>query len=188
MKRLGFVLFILVFILSCSTIRVSYEYDPEADFSTLKTYDWLPIPKKDRGNELAIKNLKSIVNRQLEAKGFKMRSESPDVLIALHFGKERRVDTEEWGYAYRRGGPYYWGTTPYYWGPPESYEYRRGIETYEYEIGTLIIDFINPKTMELIWRGTGRSVIEPDSEKRLKDIDETVAKVLENFPPAKRRY
>ena len=39
------VLFLMVITVSCSSIYgVSHDYDEMADFSGLKTYDWLAIP------------------------------------------------------------------------------------------------------------------------------------------------
>lgn len=182
----GFVTALLV--VSCATFDINYDYDPEFDFAVLKTYDWMSIPKKHRANELTIKHIKSAVNRELRARGLTMTSENPDVLIALHGGKEKKVDVQEWGYAYGHGG--YYGGGPYWRGAygrpygPETYHYRRGIDTYEYEVGTLIIDFVEAKKKELLWRGSAFGVVDPHIT--IEEINEIIGKILANYPPSKK--
>ncbi len=61
------VLFLMAITVSCSSIYgVSHDYDEKADFSQLKTYDWLAIPEKVDINQLDVERLKTAVNNQLE--------------------------------------------------------------------------------------------------------------------------
>ena len=187
MKRfIGLIVFLL-FLINCAPLSVNYGFDREVDFASIKTYDWLPISPKDQKNELTVKHIKLAVNKELQAKGLKMTSENPDMLIALHGGKEKKVDVQEWGYAYGNHDYYHEGFHPRRWyiepAGREIYEYRRGIDTYEYEMGTLILDFVDAKKKELIWRGSATGVIDP--YKTSEQINEAVTKILENFPPVK---
>ena len=153
---------------------VRYDYDTKADFAHLETYDWLPIPTSAEIDRITIERIKNAVNTQLEAKGLKMTSDDPDFLIASHVGKKEKVRIEDWGYGY---GPHgrYWGG---YGGP-------RGVDVYKYEEGSLILDFVEPKSKKLIWRGSAKAQINTDKtpEKREKLIAEAVQKILEKFPP-----
>jgi len=80
-----------------------------------------------------------------------------------------------WGYgcAYRIGFGYVW--LPMYDEPDARWP------------GTLIIDIIDPKTRDLMWRATAEGVI-PDltSPGDQAAVDETVSKILRDFPPASR--
>jgi hypothetical protein len=67
----------------------------------------------------------------------------------------------------------------------DYFEYRRGVDTYEYEVGTLVLDFVDAKKKELVWRGTASGVIDPG--KTAEQIDGIIAKLLDNFPPPKRQ-
>jgi Domain of unknown function (DUF4136) len=194
MKRFIILTGILMLLFGCASLDVSYDYDPEINFAALRTFDWLPVPEKAQAkaqsNELTIKHIKLAVSRELNAKGLQMSSENPDILIALHGGKEKKVDVQEWGYGYRDRDYSHWGLAPRGpWYPQPAgrdyFDYRRGLDTYEYEVGTLIIDFIDAKTKSLIWRGTATGVVDPTvtSEK----INEVVKKILENFPPEKKK-
>jgi hypothetical protein len=180
----------LVFAAGCAGMDVHYDFDREVNFALIQTYDWMSVPQKTKDNELTLKHIKSAVNKQLQAKGLNVTSNNPDVLIAVHGGKEKKVDVQEWGYAYRDRDYYNTGAyypymypTPYPVDPPgrENIEYRRGTDTYEYEVGTLIIDFVNAKKKELIWRGIATGVV--DSNMTAEDIDRIVAKIMENYPP-----
>ena len=169
MKILSLFLILASFIVltGCSTSTVKYDYDTEADFTNLNTFNWFAIPEKTQVNELAVKHVKNAVNRQLAAKGFRNVSDYPDLLIALYLGKQLKRDDGGWGYSYSRYG---------------SYRASRPIDMYEE--GTLTLDFVNAKTKELIWRGSAKAVIDPvlTPEEREKMINEVVSKILEKFP------
>lgn len=170
-------LFFMCFMVSCSTIYgVQYDYNQQTDFSKFKTYDWLPIPVKADIDSLNVARVKKAVNDDLQAKGITMASGNPDFLIAAHFGHKEKIQVTNWGYGY---GPYgsYWGG---YWGPG-------GVSTYQYQEGYLILDFVDAKTKNLIWRGTAKAEVDNVNtpEKKVKLINEAVEKILEKFPPQK---
>ena len=154
------------FLTGCNAISVNYDYDPEADFTKLNTYSWLAVSQELQINELIIKRVKNAVNRQLHNKGFKILQDKPDFLIAMRIGKESKREVVDWGYSSRN------------W-------HGSRVDVYEYEEGTLILDFVDAGRNELIWQGSARAVVEPDitPQKRDKRINEAVAKILKNFPP-----
>ena len=60
----------------CSSIRVRSDWDPEADFTTLRTWAWAPEPHKKQGHPLLdddtifAERVRRSVTRELEAKGY----------------------------------------------------------------------------------------------------------------------
>ena len=156
--------------ISCSTISVKHDYDMTVDFAKLKTFYWLPIPVQAGINELDVKRIQSAVSTQLQAKGYRMMSDNPDFMIAMHLGKQHKVDVHEWGYAY---------------GPRARFAGLGGIEVYQYEEGTLLLDFVDTRSKGLIWRGVATGEIDryASTETRNKRINEAVQKILSNFPP-----
>jgi hypothetical protein len=159
---------LLLFAVSCSPIYdVSYDYDSEADLTGLRTYDWLPIPPKVEADDLVVGRVKRATNAELEEKGFRMAPDDPDFLIAMHVGSEEKVTYKDWGYTY--GG---------YWR-------RGGRSKYKYQEGTLVLDFVDVKSNQLIWRGQAKGFLDrkstPEKEDRL--VNEAVQKILKNFPP-----
>lgn len=169
------ILCLMVFTVSCSTVTVKYDYDTKADFASLQAYDWLPVPVKADINSLTVTRIKNAVNTELKAKGMEMTADNPDFLIAMHLGKDKKLSVEDWGYAY--------GLPPRYW---RGYRGPRPIDVYQYEEGTLILDFVAPKSKHLIWRGVAKSPLDSAKtpEKREKLINEAVHKIFKKFPPA----
>ena len=76
-----------------------------------------------------------------------MTTVNPDFLIALHGGKQTKLDITDWGYSYGRHGRFRGG--PIISG-----------DVYEYEEGTLILDFVDAQSKELIWRGKAQGEID----------------------------
>ena len=166
-----FVLFLMGFVVSCSTIYgVQYEYDKQADFKSLKTYDWMTVPETANIDILNVERVKKAVNAELQAKGLMMTSNNPDFLIAEHLGKKDKVQVTNWGYNYDQYGMDL--------GP-------QGVDTYQYEEGSLILDFVDAKSKKMIWRGVAKAEINNTDtpEKTEKLINEAVQEILKNFPP-----
>jgi len=171
-----FVIFFIGFAVSCSTIYgVKYDYDQQANFADLKTFDWMPVPEKAGIDSFVVQRVKNAVNTELQAKGLMMTSDNPDFLIATHLGQKEKVQVTDLGYDYGPYGRYRGG----YWGGPG------GVSTYKYEEGSLILDFVDAKSMKMIWRGAAKAEIQnvdtPDKSEKL--INEAVNKILKKFPP-----
>ena len=165
----------LTLLAGCATVTVQYDYDTTADFAALRTYDWMERPSgKGAISDLTAKRVISAVDGQLQARGYGLAAQDPDFLVAIHGSTRQKVDVVDYGYHYGRYDRYRSG----YYG-------SRRIDTVEYEEGTLIIDFIDADSRDLIWRGSGTGVTDPGAspEKREKRINEAVAKILQKFPP-----
>ncbi len=54
-------LLLLVAFIGCASLEVSHDYDSTADFTKLKTFDWIPMKKQAGAKELTAKI--SISNR-----------------------------------------------------------------------------------------------------------------------------
>jgi hypothetical protein len=180
MKRSGRLTLLGVVLLSlgCSSITVSTDFDDKIDFSKFSTYSWMPGPetpsqaiqKELASNTLVEGRVKRAVDAQLPAKGLRKTNENPDVLVAFHTGVEDKVDVQNWGYGYGWGWRYGGG----------------GITTINYQEGTLILDFVNPATKQLMWRGVAKKVLSEKTtpEKSEQGISKAVQKILEKYPPS----
>ncbi len=176
MIKLTVVLLTGMLAVGCATVSVQYDYDTTADFGALKSYAWMKIPTSQELDDITIKRVKNAVDEQLALKGFVISEDDPDFTIALHGKIQNKVDVVDWGYSYGRYDRYYRG-----------YGGTRRIDTYEYEEGTLLIDFVDTDSGSLIWRGSGTGVLDPSAspEKREKRVKDAVIKILAKFPPAK---
>ncbi|MCP3676421.1 MAG: DUF4136 domain-containing protein, partial [Deltaproteobacteria bacterium] len=111
----------LILTTSCSIITVSYDYNLEANFTRLRSFDWLPDPIKAPANELNVSRIKRAVNRELEAKGIKRNTANPAFLIALHVVEESTVKIVDWGYTYGPARSFYSHDRLYWRLPSKRY-------------------------------------------------------------------
>lgn len=161
----------LLMLIGCSGIEVATDYNREWDFAPYRTYDWAAQKVPELRDPLIDTSLlenrvKRAVEREMSTKGYSQSVEEPDILIAYHIGQQSQVDVSRCGYHYP--------TSPHCWG--------REVETYAYTEGTLVLDFIDYESEELIWRGTATSAIH-DPEKVEETINEVVKKMLAKYPP-----
>ncbi len=75
----------------------------------------------------------------------------------------------------------------YPWGPFYGPSVAAVPETYvrEYEEGSLILDVVDAKAKQLVWRGTAEAELSdnPSASDTRQRIDEAVGQVLSRFPP-----
>ncbi|MCZ6702693.1 MAG: DUF4136 domain-containing protein [Ignavibacteria bacterium] len=164
---------VVVIITNCSSsINVMYDYDSEYDYTSLKTFKWILIEAPASISELRIKRFMNAINNELEAKGLELSTENPDFLIALHGMTQSKVSVNDWGY-----GP----------GPYRRWEIR-DFDISTYEEGTILLDFVDGKSMELFWRGIGtRVAVEPNlsADEQIEKFSKIASDLLEEFPPIK---
>ncbi len=169
--KILFVLFLFGFTISCSSIYdVKHDYDRQTNFSALKTFDWMQAPQRTHANSLIVQRIKNAVNAELEAKGLTMTPNNPDFLIAEYHGKKDQVQISDWGY----GRSHRYGYSPV------------GVTAYEYKEGSLILDFVDPESRKLIWRGSAKAQIDSidTPEKSEKLINVAVNEILGKYPPS----
>ena len=169
----------LLLLAGCGTsISTNYDYDVNARFSDYKTFDWQPEPEVAPGNaqqararnDLLDKRVKTNVEAVLNDKGMTRNTNTPDIRIVYHTGVQDKVQVTDWGYRYSDS---YWG-----WG-------GREIDVYNYEEGTLIIDFIDVATTQLVWRGAGKVALSNSGSSGADDelVKKVVGKILSRYPP-----
>jgi hypothetical protein len=176
----------LIALVGCSSIQVSSDYDPNVDFNQYKTFGW---PGGDRPpedelakNPLIAKRLEFSIGRALEEKGFTMLEEGmPDIVIITHAGAQEKMQVTSYNTGYYGGYGGYYGYGMY---DPWGYGGSRTDVSY-YEEGTVLIDFIDTESKELVWRGIGTKILEtaPTPEKIQANVDKMVDKMLASYPP-----
>jgi hypothetical protein len=184
-----FLLFFIGLAISCSTIYgLHYDFDINANFENLKTYDWMPTPEKSYINRLDIRRVKKATNAELKANGVMMISDNPDFLIAVHLRKKDKVRIVNWRYD---NGPHR-GDRGGYWGHRRYWEDDRGpmgVSTYHHEELSLILEFVNAKSKKIFWRGVAKTELDNvnTSKEREKLINGAVKQILKNYPPQPKK-
>ena len=171
-------LLLLVIVLAAFTacgpsIRVSSDYDKDMNVAGYKTYSWLDVKSiEQRGNdpryinELTDKRIKEAVNAEMSVRGLKWISGKADMELHYHIVIDEKTMTF---------------TEPV--GSRFSRYMERRTSTYQYKEGTLIIDMMDTKTNELVWRGWATDVItEKAQQKPVEAINYAVKEIMKNSP------
>ncbi len=172
---------------ACSTLTVNTDYNTTYDFKKLKTYTWLDdgkAPGSDAriNNDLVIDRVRAAVERNLAAKGYvKSESISADFMVSWLGGIEKKLQVDSIDHFY----------SPYGYGALGHDPFRTGMggmrttTAREYEVGTLIVDILDPEQHKLIWRGTGTDRLggNDDPEVVTRNINTAIDAILKAFPP-----
>lgn len=139
---------------------------PNANLGQYKTYAFeAPRYRAGRSESPAEQELRSTLRRDLAQKGITEAGagQQPDFLIAYHVMQQQKLDVQSMGYGYG------WG-----WAGPTA------VTTYTE--GTLIVDFIDPRTNTAFWRGTASDVVNHPESPNLAKVDKAVSKLVDQYP------
>jgi hypothetical protein len=165
---------------SCSSLKIGYDYDKQADFSKYKTYafseDALNLPIQQLNRDRILK----AVETELAAKGFS-KSDSPDVLIDLQVKAQKEVEAT----ATNMGGGMYGGRYGFAGG--YGYGGTTHVDYNEYTVGSLFINMVDKATEKIVWQGRGSQTIDEDATptKRDANINNGVKQIFTQYPPKK---
>jgi len=174
-SKLIIVVFALV-LSSCSAIKVTTDYDTQADFSNLKTFAFYKpgIDKADI-SDLDKKRILRAIETELLAQGF-TKSENPSMLVSFFTKSRERVNVNQ---NYNVG--YGWG---FGWNPWMMNGMNNNVNVSQFTEGTLFIDFIDKEKKELVWQGVGTGALKMDNrEKKEERIKLFVKEIISRFPP-----
>jgi hypothetical protein len=157
---------------------VTYNFDQQADFSKYKTYKWVTAKGEEQLDELNAKLVVAAIDKQLSLKGLtKTEEESADLYVRYQFAlsQEKQMNTYDTGYGMGPG----WGGR-WYGGTGMS-----TTTTSTIQIGSIAVDMYDPAKKQLVWRGIATKQIDVKAkpDKREKNLDKGMAKLLKNYPP-----
>ncbi|MFY0582221.1 DUF4136 domain-containing protein [Cystobacter fuscus] len=177
---------------ACSGIQTRTNFDPGAvqALESYRTYSWLPMKEGADTriyNSIIQSRVRLAVDRELAERGFRLVDENqkPDFKLGWHGAIDKRVDVDVinnfYGY---RWDPWYdpfFGPVAYGGAGAPTATVR------EYREGTLILDVVDAKSNNLVWRGTAEATLADNmsAKKSQKLIDNAVEKILKDFPPEK---
>lgn len=175
MKAIKLLPLILLFLLaSCSSIKVTTDYDTKTDFTKYKTFAFYKkgIDKVDI-SDLDKRRILKAVESELLALGFS-KSETPDVLVNIFTKSKEKINVYSDHHSYR-------GWYPWYYGP------NFGLHISNYTEGTLFIDLIDANKKELAWQGIGSGglITSGNVTKKEERIKEFVAEIMSKYPPGR---
>jgi hypothetical protein len=155
---------------------VNVNYVPGTDFSKYKTYKWIEIQGAEKPDQIVDTQIKQAIDKVLGGKGLaKATGDTADLFIAYQVA----VNQERQWNAYNTGGYGAW-------------RYGGGMGTATsstIHIGTIALDMYDASAKELVWKGQASKTLsgEKNPEKRQKNIEKAMAKLLKDFPPKPKK-
>ena len=196
MKRplLTWAVLLLAWLSACAP-AVNVEQQPGINFANYRTYAWADTEVQTQGDQnpllrssIAQERIRQAIEGELSQRGLRRVERNPDFYLTTHLYVEQAERTvtnpPPAGYAYPYAVRYRGALLPVnygYWYSPAYYQTTR---TEQYREGTLVLDFIDAKTHNLVWRG---SMADPvDDPARLgRQFSEAAKDILEKFPKGK---
>lgn len=160
-----------------SAQTVKSDYDKKTNFTQYKTFAFKP--GTDAPTPFAQERIITAIGNELKARGM-TQSDAAEVFVYSHakVSTEKRMDVTSFGY----GGYAGWGG----WGGGFG---TSSVMVTDVPIGTLMVDLVDAKTNELIWRGIATDTLStnPTPEKSEKRINKAVGKLFTKYPVAAQK-
>jgi len=158
----------LLALAGCVTVRSSTS--PSANLAHYRTFAWYVSPTPTVQQTAFERSpagglVRERIARDLHARGIRESPDRPDFFVAYHTRLQQRIDVNDWGYP-----TVFWGAPP---GPVSIDEYTQG---------TLVVDFIDPKTGQIFWRGTATAVVNHPENPNMQKLATAVDKVMKKYP------
>jgi Domain of unknown function (DUF4136) len=174
-------------------LDIETHRDPKADFTTVKTYAWLPpvpvIPDRppDAVSDPTLSqdalrpHLIAAVDQQLAARGLTQTDQaSADVHVASYALLTSNVSQTYVGeyYGYVTG-----------WGSPIAPGLAPSTSSTIYQKGTVVIDLVQRATNRAIWRAVVSARIDQERtlKQRVERVNKAVDRMFEKFPIARAK-
>ena len=166
--------FLLVVAGAVSAQQVTYNFMPGVDFTQFHTYKWVEIPGGIHPNQIVDQEIKQAVNSTLAGEGFTMVT--GDAKADLYVGYQCFIQQQRQWNAWGMGGGLRWGG-------------MGSATSSTIDNGTLAVDFYNPTSQELLWRGSAAQTLDPsgNQNKNMQKLDKAMNKLLKNFPPPQKK-
>lgn len=161
----------------CAGIVTGAHYLPTTGFADYETFVWGPRDELPTGDARLDNNpffdaqVRSAVEAELGIRGFRPAAggEGAQLQVHYHASVERVIDV----YTVDRASGF---TSP---------GGTRDTALYAYDQGTLVVDLVDVRSREVVWRGWARASLEgvmDDTRRMRARVEESVRKMFERYP------
>jgi len=141
------------------------QWDKDYDFSKVKTFKWQQpsSPSLAESNPIMHKFIESAIETELQKAGLMETTDDPDVYVTYHGSVDTEVQLRSTSFGYGVGGYGMggWGMSGVSMG--NTHTTTREVQTKK---GTLVVDIVDPKEKQLVWRGTASGILISDSQEK----------------------
>lgn len=189
-KYLGCLFLLNFFLIGCGP-KVNTDKKTAKDLDSFSSYAFLPNQDTIKTTEYDNRYVNEIVideiNENMQDLDYRLDRNQPDLLVYYHLMMDEEVAVDAspvyTNYSYYRPG-YYVG--PYY----RNYAYNNyftipriagsTIQQIPYKEGTIVIDLIDRRNNEILWRGRANDVVTPNNLE--EELREYVNAIFAQFP------
>ncbi|WP_051215914.1 DUF4136 domain-containing protein [Ferrimonas futtsuensis] len=173
----------------CSSVSTEYDYDEKVAFDGFTKWAWVEATPdsgsaKYQMDGLNDRRIRDALTAQLSNAGLsQVPASDAQVLVNYLTQVEKKIDVDTF---YTSFGYYpYYHSRHGYWGTGVQADTR----VREYKEGTLVVDIIDAKTKQLLWRGSGTDTLKKNltPEKRTEQVQKVVSAIFEGYPPGKEK-
>jgi hypothetical protein len=197
MAKIGILSFVFTALIltSCATKpRVSADYEDSYNFAALKTFSVKQTKQESKEDLLispfTLSHIYTLINTELAKRYQATEGEViPDFYVSYHVVMEEKLDPHSYDELYGFG---YWGRgyrypSAMFYHPYYGYGGGYGGGTRVYNQGSLIVDMVDAKTQQPIWRGVSEKrlnrSLSPQQQRQI--LASAVLELLAQFPPVK---
>lgn len=172
--------------------KVTTDFAPNTHFAQYHTYAFQPgrimtkFGANDPNNTLLNNRIQDAVAAALPEKGLTPTTQNPDLVVTYIAGAQNKQEIEDLG-PQVYDGPYFGSGFSF---RPGGAWWNSGFDRYyvnSYTQGTLILDFVDPRTKQLVWRAYVSNKINSSGLVDQKTIDSAVNAALKQYPPEPKR-
>ena len=157
---------------------------PHASITNFRSFHLLPTPLRLDGaprrglydpmavHSRANRALWDAVERELVDRGYVDTEWMPDFVVAIYAGIDERLDLDAWMYGYNHS-PEWWSLG------------RIDDSPVLFSAGTVVIDVIDPESLDVLWRGAGATTISADPLENAREVLAVATTIVQRFPRAK---
>ena len=179
MKKLSllFVLTLTLFAVSTYAMGIKTDFDKDFNFGSLKTFSFKEQRRGPRDelktNSLEAGRIQEALTSQLEKNNFQLKTDGePDFLVAYYARSKDKTEIVAFDYGFPRR--WRWGLGADIW-------------TRNYTQGSVMMDVIDAKTNQLVWRGVVTDVLGKSPDQTEKQINKASAELVKHFLKDERK-
>ena len=153
----------------CASDNIRSDYDPTADFSQYKTYNFFADagPEDTSYQSFFSQYMVGAISIEMDKRGY-VKSDDPDLLINFNAILQEKTQVRTTP-APSYGG--YYGYRGGFYDPWGGYGYATETHVSQYTEGTFNIDIVDARQRKLVWEAVGQGRI---SQKVLEELEERV--------------
>lgn len=161
-RKILFLILMTGLVVPCFAQNVSVDYNKDFNFAAVRTYAW---EKGTPADPLMEQRIVKAIESQLARHSLQKSDSTPDVFVVTHVLTREDISLRDWG-----NGPFRWGDST--------------IDISKILVGTLVVDILDAKNNQLVWRGIASGTLSDKPEKIEAKINKAAEKMFNKFPPA----